>query len=144
MRRRSELHSIFDNLSPEEVGLEAAFENIEPGPQRASLEHKLRNKMVSCKSLGISGQGPCSAAERIPRSGASCGSDRETLLRDIASAGQHIAQSDAHISKQEALIAELDRDGHDTTVARALLDTMRDMRVLHLQHRGRILTELAR
>ena len=69
---------------------------------------------------------------------------RETLLRDIASAGQHIAQSDAHISKQEALIAGLDRDGNDTSVARALLNTMRDTRVLHLQHRGRILKELAR
>ena len=68
----------------------------------------------------------------------------ETLLQDIASAGQHIAQSDAHISKQETLIAGLDRYGHDTSVARALLNTMRDTRVLHLRYRGRILKELAR
>ena len=144
MRRRSELHSIFDNLNAEKVRLETAFENIEPSPQRASLERKLRNKMVSREPLGISGQGPCSAAERVPRLGASCGRDRETLLRDFASAGQHIAQSDAHIAKQEAVIAKLDHDGHDTSVARALLNTMRDTRVLHLQHRGRILKELAR
>ena len=42
MRRRSEPHSFDENLQAERARLEAAFENIEPGPQRDLLERKLR------------------------------------------------------------------------------------------------------
>jgi hypothetical protein len=42
MRRRSEPHTFEERLAEEKVRLEAAFENIEPGPQRDLLERKLR------------------------------------------------------------------------------------------------------
>jgi hypothetical protein len=42
MRRRSEPHSFDENLQAERARLKAAFENIEPGPQRDLLERKLR------------------------------------------------------------------------------------------------------
>ena len=137
MRRRS----LEENLNVERTRLEAACESIEPGPQRDLLERKLGQIEVAShiNEWLTSPRGSTSL-----RSGVSCDMDRETLLRDLTSAGQHVAQSEAHILKQEALIAELDRDGHDTSVARALLDGMRDSRALHIQHRGRLLKELAR
>ncbi len=138
MRRR---RSPEESLNVEKVRLEAAFESIEPGPQRDLLERKLR-EIDFASQINEWLTSPWRSTSL--RSGVSCGMDRETLLRDFASAGQHVAQSDAHILKQEALIAELDRDGHDTSVARALLDSMRDTRALHIQHRGRLLKELAR
>jgi hypothetical protein len=55
---------------------------------------------------------------------------------------RHIAQGDTHLVKQETLIVKLDRDGHDTTDALALLATMRATQALHLQDRERILAEL--
>jgi hypothetical protein len=41
MRRRSQPHSLEENLNAEKARLEAAFENIEPGPHRDLLERKL-------------------------------------------------------------------------------------------------------
>jgi hypothetical protein len=67
---------------------------------------------------------------------------RETLLQHLAQAGWHVAQGEEHIYKQEALIAELDRDGHDATDARALLQIMRDTQALHREDVKRILTAL--
>jgi hypothetical protein len=49
-RRRSEPHTFEERLADEKVRLEAAFENIEPGPQRDVLERKL----VRLKPLFIS------------------------------------------------------------------------------------------
>jgi hypothetical protein len=42
VRLRSEPHSFDEKLQAERARLEAAFENIEPGPQRDLLERKLR------------------------------------------------------------------------------------------------------
>ena len=67
---------------------------------------------------------------------------QETLLQHLAQAGRHVAQGEEHICKQEALIAELDRDGHDATYARALLQTMRDTQALHREDLMHILGAL--
>lgn len=69
--------------------------------------------------------------------------DRENLLQQLVEAERHIAQSEEHISTQEGLIAELDRDGHDTTEARAILDTLRQTQAVHRQDVARILKSLA-
>jgi hypothetical protein len=42
MIRRSQPHTFEENLNAEKARIEAAFENIEPGPQRDLLERKLR------------------------------------------------------------------------------------------------------
>jgi hypothetical protein len=44
---------------------------------------------------------------------------RNTLLHCLAEIEQYLALSETHVSNQEELIAELDRDGHDTTEATA-------------------------
>jgi Spy/CpxP family protein refolding chaperone len=73
-------------------------------------------------------------ADRHPR--------RENLLRQLVEAERHVAESEEHVSTQEGLIAELDRDGHDTTEAKALLETMRQTQALHRQDVVRILKSL--
>ena len=60
----------------------------------------------------------------------------------LAEAERHIAQGADHVIKQESLIAELDRDGHDTTEAKKVLATLRETQALHVEGRDRILKEL--
>ncbi len=68
---------------------------------------------------------------------------RALLLQHLAQAERHVAEGERHLVRQEELIAELDRDGHDTKDARAILQTLRTSQALHLQDRDRILRELA-
>lgn len=56
---------------------------------------------------------------------------------------RHVAQGKRQLARQEALIADLERAGHDLTDARKVLATMRDTQSLHEQDRDRILKELS-
>lgn len=56
---------------------------------------------------------------------------------------RHVALGEGHLAKQEALIAGLEHKGRDTVNARAFLTTLRETQALHLQHRERLLAELA-
>ena len=42
-------------------------------------------------------------------------------LEQLEMAQRHVAEGEIHLSRQKALIAELDRDGHDTADARRSL-----------------------
>jgi hypothetical protein len=68
--------------------------------------------------------------------------DRGVLLQHLAQAERHVAEGEQLLLRQEELIAELDRDGHDTEEARVILDTLRETQALHLQDRDRIIREL--
>ena len=68
--------------------------------------------------------------------------NRDLLLRNLAQAERHVARGNEHISRQESLIAEMDRRGHDTVDARRLLDTLRKTQALHREDVGRLLREL--
>ena len=48
-----------------------------------------------------------------------------------------------HIDKQIGLITDLERDGHDATVAREFLAALEDTQQLHEHHRQHVLRELA-
>jgi hypothetical protein len=48
-----------------------------------------------------------------------------------------------HISDQELRIADLDLRGHDSALARSLLETFRLTQAQHVAHRDRILIALA-
>jgi hypothetical protein len=55
--------------------------------------------------------------------------------RDVlALARRHVAEGEARVSRQEALIAELARGAHDTTEAISLLHTFRETLNLMRQH----------
>ena len=68
--------------------------------------------------------------------------DRSMQLRHLAEAEQHIARGTQHISHQELRIAEFDVRGHDSTLARTLLETFRITQAQHIAHRDHILGEL--
>jgi hypothetical protein len=63
-------------------------------------------------------------------------------LEHLAEAQQHVAQGQERIQKQRAIIADLERDGHDTGQASALLKTLLNIQALHEQRRDRALREL--
>lgn len=63
-------------------------------------------------------------------------------LDHLARAEKTVALGERHIEREEQMIADLDRAGHDTTQARALLATYRLTQVEHIAHRNRILEML--
>jgi Spy/CpxP family protein refolding chaperone len=67
-----------------------------------------------------------------------CGMDPEILQQHLFQAEEHVALGEQHISRQRELIAELDRDGHDTKEARQLLATFEQLQALHVEDRDRL------
>ncbi len=70
--------------------------------------------------------------------------DRAVELAHLAEAEKRLALGEQHIARQERLVAELDRDGHDTKEAFALLTTFRKLQAQHVAHRDLILSALER
>lgn len=68
--------------------------------------------------------------------------DRKMELDHLAVAERAVALGERHIEREERMIADLDRDGHDTTQARALLATYRLTQAEHVAHRNRLLRML--
>jgi hypothetical protein len=69
--------------------------------------------------------------------------DTQTVLEHLAPAGAMSPKARSTSPRQKALIAELDRDGHDIQDARAILATMLETQQLHMEGPGRILRELS-
>ena len=65
------------------------------------------------------------------------------LRRDLATADRHIAEGEARITQQAKVVRELDADGHNTNLAKALLRLMkRNVDVMNV-HRQFIVRELS-
>ncbi|HEX5162430.1 MAG TPA: hypothetical protein VFV88_11970 [Steroidobacteraceae bacterium] len=58
-------------------------------------------------------------------------------------AERHVAEGAQHLARQHALIAELARDGHDTTTALELLRTFEQAQANHIENRDRIRAEMS-
>ena len=58
-------------------------------------------------------------------------------------ARNHVTQSEQHVRRQRELIADMERDGHDTELARELLAKFEKMLMLHLANRDRLIEELS-
>jgi hypothetical protein len=69
--------------------------------------------------------------------------DRETLEKNLTQAEAHIAKGHERIALQHEIIAELDREGHDTVPARELLATFEKTQAMHVANRDRISGKLA-
>jgi hypothetical protein len=65
--------------------------------------------------------------------------DQGALRQNFAQAERHIARGLVHLARQRALIDELDRAGHDTKTAWAILDTLTETQTLHEQDRDHLL-----
>ena len=68
--------------------------------------------------------------------------DRSRQLQHLADAERHIADGARHIFEQELRLAFIERRGHDSKLARDLLETFRRMQVQHVAHRDVIVNEL--
>jgi hypothetical protein len=68
--------------------------------------------------------------------------DREMELGHLALAEKAVIEGERHIQHQEQVVAELDRDGHDTREALALLATFRRIQAEHVAHRDFLLRKL--
>ena len=63
-------------------------------------------------------------------------------LDHLALAEKAVAEGERHIEREEQMISDLDRGGHDTVLARAMLETLRRMQAEHAPHRNLLLKML--
>ena len=68
--------------------------------------------------------------------------DRKMELAHLAIAEKAVIDGERHIQHQERLVAELDRDGHDTREALALLATFWRMQAQLVAHRDLLLRKV--
>jgi hypothetical protein len=68
--------------------------------------------------------------------------DRALLQLHLAEAERHVAVGERNLLRQRYLIATLERDGHDTTDAVALLTSFSELQAIHIADRDRLLREL--
>jgi hypothetical protein len=64
--------------------------------------------------------------------------DRETLEKNLTQAEAHVAKGHERIALLHEIIAELEREGHDTVPARELLATFESTQAMHIANRDRI------
>ena len=65
--------------------------------------------------------------------------DPEREWQDLVRAEADIVAGEERLSRQEALVAELQRDGHDTKAAKVLLETLRRTLDEWRTHRAQII-----
>ncbi|MGV7214236.1 hypothetical protein [Bradyrhizobium sp. UFLA05-112] len=70
--------------------------------------------------------------------------DRSRQLQHLEQAERHLLRGEQSVSDQEQRIEDLKHHGHDTTLARALLETFLCTQMQFLAHRDQILRELDR
>jgi hypothetical protein len=70
--------------------------------------------------------------------------NRQMELDHLAVAERAVLLGERHIQREEQMISDLDRGGHDTRQALTLLATYRKMQAEHIAHRNRILEMLQR
>jgi hypothetical protein len=68
---------------------------------------------------------------------------RLTLARHLAQAEARIALGQKHIARQNEIIAELERAGHDAVTAKASLVVFEATHELHIADHDQIIVEIA-
>jgi hypothetical protein len=69
--------------------------------------------------------------------------DLEMILRHQAQAEKHIAEGYQHVARQREIVAELERDGHDSALSRELLTEFEKGLATDIEIRDLITKELA-
>ena len=64
--------------------------------------------------------------------------DRALIKQHLERAEAHVAEGERHIRRQEEIIGELERDHHDTELARELLATLQQVQEAHIAGRERL------
>ena len=68
--------------------------------------------------------------------------DRQILEKHLAQVERHVEAGGRHVERQRALVAALERYGHDTTAARKLLASFEAIQQTHIEDRDRVAKEL--
>jgi hypothetical protein len=68
--------------------------------------------------------------------------DRRMLEGHLAQAERHVLKGESHIDRQRQLVAELERDGDDITLATKLLLQFEQLQAMHIADRDRLRQEL--
>ena len=67
---------------------------------------------------------------------------RNKLYEHLAIAEEHVAAGERNLARQRRIVAELERDGHNTAQALALLMYFEEVQAMHIAERDRLLREL--
>jgi hypothetical protein len=70
--------------------------------------------------------------------------ERTTLLWYVAQAQQRVTQGEVLIAEQRQRVADLRRDGRDTSGSEALLKSLLDSQQLHEEGLARLVREISR
>jgi hypothetical protein len=68
---------------------------------------------------------------------------RSDVLAHLAMAQEHVASGEEHLARQLALINKLERDGHDSSTARAFLQQLEETQLTHIAPLQRLQREAA-
>jgi hypothetical protein len=68
--------------------------------------------------------------------------DRAMTLEHLEQARRHVAEGERHIAHEREIIAEKERDGHDTSMSKQLLDQLEQICALYVAERDRLEKEL--
>jgi hypothetical protein len=68
--------------------------------------------------------------------------DRKMILDHLELARRHVAEAERHIDQQRWTIARLERDGHDTSASKTLLEQFQQFYKMHVEDRDRLQKEL--
>jgi hypothetical protein len=68
--------------------------------------------------------------------------DRHMILEHLAQARRHVAEAERHVAHQREIIAEKERDGHDTAGSKQLLKEFEQFYTMHVAERDRLEKEL--
>ncbi|MBP1884323.1 hypothetical protein [Sinorhizobium mexicanum] len=69
--------------------------------------------------------------------------ERAVIEQHLAQAERHVTDAIRHLKKQRTILDELERDGHDTSLAGELLATFEALYESHLADRDRLIGERA-
>ena len=70
--------------------------------------------------------------------------NRASLKQDLAEAKQCIAEGEAYVEFQQAIVAKLKRQGDNTKKARFILRTLQDTLARYIEQRDQLKRQLAR
>jgi hypothetical protein len=68
--------------------------------------------------------------------------DRTLILDHLALARRHVAEAERHVAHQREIVAQTERDGHDTATSKQLLDQFEELYRMHVADRDRLEQEL--
>jgi hemerythrin len=69
--------------------------------------------------------------------------DRASIAEYLRKAERHVDLGREHVHRQREIVSELERDGHDATLARELLEQFERALADHVSDRDRLVNELA-